>query len=147
MVFHDRPAQSSAKLVPLEGRDWLGRIIEVVLGIELAVTEELVGAAVNLVCPRSRNRVDHAPRGLPIIRLIVAGDDGELLDRVDAQAPSQHAAGCSVGVIVETDAVQAIVVLLRTRARDRQLLPESAIAAIRARRKIRLRVNRTDAGL
>src|SRR6267154_1349115 len=99
VVLDDRPADSSPKLVPLEGRNLAH--IEIVQRVELAVAEKLVTAAMNLIRSRTRDRVDHAAGGFSIIRLIVAGQYGEFLDCIDPQVSSQHAARCTVGVIVE----------------------------------------------
>src|SRR5262249_24451330 len=52
-----------------------------------------------------------------------------------------------VGVIVDADAVEAIVVLVRARAADRDLRSESAIAAVVQSVRIRLRADRVDARL
>src|SRR5258708_77997 len=117
MVFDDRSADRSTELGPLEGRNRAH--IEIVQRVELAIAGKLVSAAVNLVCPRPRNRVDHASRGLAIIRLVVAGDDGKFFDRVNSQASSQHAAGCAVRVVIEADSVQAVVILLWASAGNR----------------------------
>src|SRR6266566_1446841 len=53
-----------------------------------------------------------------------------------------HAAGCSIGVVIEADAIQTVVVLLWPGAGDGQLLSKTAISAIGARRKVGLGVNR-----
>src|SRR5258708_1298048 len=78
---------------------------------------------------------------------MVAGQQRKLLNRVDTQVPSQHAAGGTVGVVVETDAVQPIVVLLRPRPGDGQLLTETTISSISAGREVRLGLDRVHTRL
>ena len=138
-VFHQRTTDRSAKLVPLEGRNVA--YIEVVLGVEFAVPQKLIGTAMNLIRPGPRDRVDHATRCLAIVRLVVAGQDGKFLDRVDPKVSSQYAAGRAVGIVIEADPVQTIVVLLRPRTGNGQLLSKPAISSIRACRKIGLSVD------
>src|SRR5207245_10272939 len=95
----------------------------------------------------ARNVVAHSSGGRAGLRRVVAGQDGELLNRVHDQVPSQHAAGCSIGVVIEADAIQTVVVLLWPGAGDSQLLSKTAISSIGARRKVGLGVNRINTGL
>ncbi len=145
MVLYDRPTKGSAELIALEWRSLPG--FKEVCRVELAVANEFVPAAVDLIRPGSRDRVDHSAGGLSVLRRVVAGDDRELLDRVNAQASAQHTPRCSIGVVIEADAVQTVVVLLRTRARDGELLPEAAVAAIGTRGKVGLGVDGAHASL
>src|ERR1700674_4289702 len=132
-VLEYRSANRSAKLVPLERRNCGS--IEEISGVQCAIAEELVTTAVKLIGSGARNIVNDSSGGLAVLRRVVAGQHGELLNGVDAQASSQNAAGRSVGVIVETNAVQTIVVLLGPCAGNSQLLPETAISSIRPRRE------------
>ena len=69
------------------------------------------------------------------------------MNGVDAQVSSQDAAGRSICIIVETDAIETIIILLRPRARNGQLLSEAAISAVRASREGGLRLDGIHAGL
>src|SRR6266567_4609487 len=60
VVPHDRSANRCAKLIPLERRNGKRAVIEVILGVQLAVAKKLVHTAVKLICPRARNGVDHS---------------------------------------------------------------------------------------
>src|SRR5438046_6552824 len=144
-ILQDWSADRSSKLVALEGRNTTH--IEEVPGVEFAITKKLVHTAVNLICPRARNGVNHPPGGLAVLRRVVAGQDGTFLNRVNAQVPSQHAAGCSIGVVIEADAIQTIIILLCPGAGASQLLSKTAISSIGARRKVGLGVNRINTGL
>src|SRR5215831_17773430 len=134
-VFENRPAHGTTKLVALEWWYTSHRVVEIVPRIQCAVTQELVCSPVKPICSRARNGVDDATRGLAILGRVVAGDDRELLNGVDSEVPPQYAPGGAVGIIVEADAVQAIVVLLGTRTGDGQLLPKATITSIRSRCK------------
>src|SRR5438132_9080049 len=122
-ILQDWSADRSSKLVALEGRNTTH--IEEVPGVEFAITKKLVHTAVNLICPRARNGVNHPPGGLAVLGRIVARQDRELLNRVHAQVPSQHAAGRSVCIIVETDAIQTVGVLLYPSAGDSHPMSKS----------------------
>ena len=123
------------------------RILKEVCGVQRAVSEKLVGAAVKGIGARPRDRVDHSSRGLPVLRRVIAGQDRKFLNGIYTEVPTHYAAGCAVGVIVEADAIQSVVILLRPRAGNGQLLPEPSIAAIGASRKGRLSLNGVHARL
>src|SRR5258708_8545264 len=144
-ILKYRAPNGSAKLVAFES--WNPARIEKVPRIQCAIPDELVSAAVKLVGSRARNRVHHTAGRLAILRRVVTGQHREFLDGVDAEAPSQDAAGRTVGVIVEADAIQTIVVLLGPGAGDGQLLSEAAVSALRARREVRLRLDPIHSGL
>src|SRR5260370_1106009 len=82
--------------------------------------------------------VNYAAGRLPSIGGVALGQHGEFLICVHTQAPSQDAAGLSVGVIVGVEAVQTIVILLRPGARNPNLLPNPAFSPFRPRREVRL---------
>ena len=128
LVLENRSAYGSAKLIPFER--WDLSHVEVVPGVEAAVAKELVRTAVKLIGPGSSNGIYHSPGGLAIFRRVVAGQYGKFLNGVHAQVPSQHTAGSPIGVVVEADAIQTVIVLLRSSAGNGQLLTETAIASI-----------------
>jgi len=73
--------------------------------------------------------------------------DGKFLNCVDTQVAAKHTAGGAVRVIVQADAVQAVIVLLRAGSGNCELLAEAAIAAIRANGESWLRLDGRNAGL
>src|SRR5260370_26690583 len=69
------------------------------------------------------------------------------MNGVDAEVSAENATRGAVGIVVETDAVQAVVVLLRPGAGDGQLLAETAIATVCAHCESRLRLDCIDSRL
>src|SRR5260370_19002218 len=100
-------------------------IVKIVPGVESTISEELVNTAVNLIGAGPRNRVDYPSRGLPVFSGVVAGQDGEFLNGIHAQASSKNASWRPVCVIVEANAIPAIIVLLRPCSFNAQLLAET----------------------
>src|SRR5207245_9337647 len=78
VVPHDRSANRCAKLIPLERRNGKRAVIEVILGVQLAVAKKLVHTAVKLICPRARNGVDDSSGGLAVLRRVVSAQIGDL---------------------------------------------------------------------
>ena len=130
MILDNGSAHRSSKLVTLEGRYFVS--IEIVPGIQRAVPKKLVNTSMKLIGSRTCNGIDDATGRFSVFRRVVAGQDRKFLDGVYTQVPSQDAAWSSVCVIVQANAIQPIIVLLRPGARDRQLLSETAISSIRA---------------
>src|SRR5215469_10500154 len=122
-VFYDGSPARSSKLIASEGRALAG--LEEVCRIQFVVPNEFIPASVEGICSRPRYGVDHASRSLPILSRIVAGKNGKLLNRVDPQVTAEDTSGGAVRVVVQTDAVEAVIVLLRTRSGNCELLPES----------------------
>src|ERR1700730_8384034 len=131
MVLDNWTADSSPKLVALERRDFPGWV-KIVLGVKPAVAKKLVHTAMNLVGSGASNRVDYSAGGLAVLRRVVAGQDGELLNRVHTKASSENTARRSVRIVVKANPIQSIIVLLRACAGNGQLLSEAAIATIGA---------------
>src|SRR6202047_1857112 len=123
----NRPSDRGAELVAAESRN--GGWIEEIARVQGAVPEELVCAPVKAVCSRARNCVDHSAGGLPVFSGKVAGQNGELLHGVHAQITAQHAAGPAVGVIVEADAVESLIVLRGPCTRDNYLRSKAAVTS------------------
>src|SRR5260370_11083147 len=69
------------------------------------------------------------------------------MNGVDAEVSAENATRGAVGIIVEADAVQAVVVLLRPGAGDGQLLAETSIATVCAHCEGRLRLDCIDSRL
>src|SRR5260370_28643335 len=93
------------------------------------------------VGPGPRNGVNPSSGGFAVLRGIIAVQNRKFLNGVHAEVSAQDAAGSSVGVIIETDTVEPIIVLLRPSARNAQLLTEAAIATICTGRESRLGLN------
>ena len=123
LVLPDRPTRRCSELIAFEGRN--RGPVEKVSRIQSAVAQELVSASMELVRSRARNGIDHSAGGLPVLGRIVAGQDGKLLNGVHAQVPAQHAARPAVGIVVDADAVQAIVILLGASPGDGDLVLQS----------------------
>src|SRR6266850_3949751 len=129
-VLDDRAANRAPELVPF--KRWDCRSIEEIPGIQRAVAEKFVNASVQTIRPGAGNSVDDASGSLSILCRVVAREDGKFLDCIHAQVSAHHAARRPVRVIVDTRAVETIIILLWAGAGDGQLLSETAIAAVRA---------------
>ena len=101
----------------------------------------------NWLVPLRVTGVDDATGGLAILGGVVAGDDGELADGVDAEVDANDRSRATVGVVVDADAVEAVVVLRWASAGDGDLRAESAIAAAGALVEALLRGDTRDARL
>src|ERR1700674_2091413 len=124
-ILADGPTSRSAELILPEG--WHLAPIEIAWGIQRTVAQELINGAVQLVCTGARNGVHHSARGLPVLRRIVAGQDTKLLDGFNSQVLTEHTSRTAIGVIVDTNAIQAVIILLGTRAGDTQLRSVTAV--------------------
>src|SRR5258706_12101169 len=133
-----------AELVAVESRN--GGWIEEIASVQGIVPDEFVCVPVKLVCPRGRNRIDYSAGGLPVFSGKVAGQNGELLHGVPAQITAQHAAGAAVGVIVEADAVEPVIVLGGPCTRDNDLRSKAAVSSSAISER-HLRLDAGDAGL
>ena len=69
-----------------------------------------------LIRSGSSGRIDDAPRSSSVRCGIIGGANREFLNRIDAEVPSQHASRAAVGIIIDADAVEAVIVLLWPRA-------------------------------
>jgi hypothetical protein len=65
-----------------------------------------------------RDGIDHGTGGLTAFGGAVLRDDREFLDSIAAGDCAPHAAGRSIGVVVEADSIKTVVVLLRPRSGD-----------------------------
>src|SRR5215472_13528777 len=146
-VFYDWSADRSPKLISLERWNWDRGIIEIILRVELAVAQKLIQVPVNRIRSGAGNCVHDAAGGLAVFGGVVAGDDGEFLNCVDTEASAQDTSWGTIRIVIQAHAVETIIVLLWACTRDCQLLPKAAIAAVSARREIRLRVDCAHTGL
>ena len=90
---------------------------------------ELEHRAADLVGARARDGVDDAAGRAAVLRGVGVGEHGELGHRLDAQVGAEGVARRRVGVVVDADAVEAVVVLRRAGAGDGHL---HAVARARA---------------
>ena len=88
--------------------------------------------------------VDDAAGGEAVRRGVVARDDRELRDGFRAETESGSRARGGVGVIVDAHAVEAVIVLLRPTAGNRQLRSEPAVSAVVQPVGVRLRTDWAD---
>src|SRR6266478_3146069 len=110
MVPADGTAERSAELIALERRD-LGTI-EKPPGIQRAVAQEFVSGAMNLIGARASDSVYDSSRRLAVLGRVVAGQDRKLLNSVYAEVSAKYAAGTAIGIIVNADAINSVIVLL-----------------------------------
>ncbi len=146
VLLPDGAARGGAVLVAAERRR-RGSGVEVVSGVERAVAEEAVCRAVDPVGSAARDGVDDAAGGLAVLGGEVAGEDGELGDGVYAEVDADDGAGTAVGVVVDADAVEAVVVLRGPSSGDGDLGAEAAVAAACALVEGDLGGDAGDAGL
>jgi len=118
-----------------EWRPRSGGVLEEIPRIQCAVAKEFVGAPMKSIGARPGDCVDHSSGGLAVLCRVIAGQNREFLNSVQPKFPPRTLPGAR-GIVVKTDAVQAIVILLWSCARDGQLLPEAPIATIRATAKV-----------
>ena len=78
----DGTAESEAELILLVGRNRTVRIVEEILGIELFVAQELVRAAVKVVCPRLDGGIDDGAVTASEFGAVGVGLDLKFLDRL-----------------------------------------------------------------
>ena len=97
-------------------------------------------------CVRSRftDGVDHSAGRPPILGRVIAGEHGEFLNRVHAQADADHASRPAVAVIIDAQSVQPVIVLCGPASRNRKLRAKTSIPALRAALERHLRFDRVD---
>src|SRR5262249_42225074 len=145
-VLANRAAGRGAELVASVSWFWLpSGIGEEVVRVQRRVAQALVDVAMERVGPRLADGVDNPAGGPSIFGRVVAGDHGEFLNRIHAQADSDHAAR-AVGVIVDAEPVDPVVVLRGPASRDGHLKSKAPVPADRAVLEGHLGFDRLDAG-
>ncbi len=99
----------------MERRDT--RPIKKVACIKNAVAIEEVSRAVKLIRSRFRDRVDDRSGGSSVLSRVAGGYHGKFLHAVNAQVQAGRPAGRRVRIVVDGQAVYAVVVLVRAVAR------------------------------
>src|ERR1700686_5100389 len=96
-ILLDGAASGAAELVAAKFRflKAIG-IFKEVRGGQSAVAYTFLSAAVKLVGARARYGIDNSTGGIPVLRRIVAGEDGKLLNRVHAEVLSEHASRAGI---------------------------------------------------
>src|SRR5262249_9767545 len=126
LVFDDRPAERSAKLILLERRFLDGRVLEVIARVERCVAEKLKYAAVKIVAAGLGNRIPLCSAAALELGRVAVGLDLELLDCIHVS--TQHQAAVVIRIVV--DSVEEKIVEGSARAvRDEAVLTTRAAAA------------------
>ena len=118
LVFDNGSAGGSAKLILLERAFLLtGGIQEEVCRIHFVITQELPGAAMDLVCAGFQRGVQYGTAGASELRAERVCLQAELPDGIDRRLHHIGRATEKIHVVrIVVDAVQHVVVLCRTRA-------------------------------
>src|SRR5207253_7501791 len=121
-VLYYRPTGRCTEIVPPERRLRLvSEIIEEIRGVQRAVAQKLKCIPVELICSRSRDRVDNATRCPSVFGGIVGRQNREFLNCIHAERSTDHAPGTTVRVIIGGDSINAVIIRLGPRAGDSQL--------------------------
>ena len=118
-VFDDGATGGGAELVAAE--EGAGGGVEEVAGVEGGVAVEVEEGAVEVVGAGAGDGVEDATGGAAVFGGVVVRHDGEFADGFDAQVGAEDGAGGVVGVVVEGDAVEAVVVFRGAGAGDGEL--------------------------
>jgi len=128
LILTDRATRGRAELIALERRFLnTARIVKEICSVEGAIAQELVRASVELVATGACHRINHSAGSSPILGGNIARQHREFFNGVDTHIAAENAAGSSVCEIFDADAVQSIVVLLRTRAVDGYLILKTTV--------------------
>src|SRR5438477_4988773 len=126
LVPLDRPARRAAVLVAPEVRS-LG--VEEVARIERAVPQELEHRAMKLVGARLEDRRDHAAGRPAVFGGVLAGQDAEFANSLDAEIYVQAAARARIREVVDDEPVDEKDVAGRSISGDRQSQPVASRGA------------------
>ncbi len=107
--------------------------IKEILGIKDLVPVKEKCRTVEIVDAAFGNGVDDRTGRVPVLRSIVAGENGELLDTVHSQIQSGRATGGSIRIVVDAYAVYTITVLIGAVAGIAQLVSKAAVSFVRAK--------------
>jgi hypothetical protein len=145
-ILDDRSAEGPTELVPPE-LGYLARGVEFISSVERGVAEKLINSTVQLIRASAGDRIDYSARGFAVVRGCVRSNDGELLNCVDAKVRANDATRSAVGVVIDTDTVDAIVILLRASASNGELIAQPSIGTLVADCNGRLSAYCGDTGL
>src|ERR1700732_3357050 len=85
-----------------------------------------------MVGARAVDAADHASRCPPILGRLIDRQNVELRDCIRPKVSPQNAAGSLVGVVVDADPIQQVVVLLGAPAAERQFNSEATAQTVGA---------------
>src|SRR5262245_40266380 len=111
LIAHDRTANGAAPALVLRVR--LGQPLllrKEILGRQAAVLEEAERAAPHLIGAGLGHRVDDGPRRPTVLRIVLAGDDLEFLNRLNRR-PRLRARALTNDVVVIVAAIEHVVVI------------------------------------
>src|ERR1700682_3991280 len=134
LVLDNWPTRRGTELISPELRYWNIRTPgKVISRVQCAVANEFVCVTVKRIRTGLGDGIYNSAGGLAILCGETSGQHGELLDSVDAQCRANYVPRPAVGVIVDADAVQPIVVVCCSLAGNRKLSSKAAVAARRLR--------------
>src|SRR5260370_27500044 len=137
LVLDEGSVPGPAKLNATERGDGHSGIEEI-LGIKNLVSIEHECCAVEVVDAALGNGVDNRARRMPVLRSVIAGKYGKLLDAVHSQIQPGRATGGSIRIVVDAYAVNTITVLIGAVTGIAQLVSKAAVTFVRAKSCSRL---------
>ena len=130
LVLDDWPTRRAAELIAPELRQrGVAAPGEVISRVQRTVSYEFVHVAMEGVRAGLGDRVYDSAGGLPILGREPAGQNRELLNGVHTQGSADHVARAAVGVIVDANTVQPVVVVCGPLAGDGEFRSEAAVTA------------------
>ena len=100
----DRSADRVAEVVVTQRRPGDAvQVVEVVVGVQVVVAEELVRRTMQRICARARNHVDLAGRGASVLRRVGIALGLELRDRIHAGKREQRQIRSAVDIVGTVD--------------------------------------------
>src|SRR5579864_6000767 len=101
-------------------------VFKKIRGVESAVAEKFVDAAVELIGSGAGDGVDDSSGSVAVFRGVIAGEYGEFLNGIDAEILTEDAAGSGVGIVIDHHAIEAVSVLGGPGTANAQLHAEAA---------------------
>src|SRR6267143_1829933 len=130
LVLDDWPTRRAAELIAPELRQrGVAAPGEVISRIQRTVSYEFVHVAMEGVRARLGDGIYDSAGGLPILGREPAGQNGELLNGIHTQGSADHVARAAVGVIVDANTVQPVVVVCGPLPGDGEFRSEATITA------------------
>src|SRR5882762_179519 len=130
LVLDDWPTRRAAELIAPELRQRsIAAPGEVIPRIQRTVPYEFVHVAMEGVRARLGDGIYDSAGGLPVFRRETPGQNGKLLNGVHTEGRADHVAGPAVGVIVDANSIQPVVVVCCPLAGDGEFRSEAAVAA------------------
>ena len=131
LIFSKRGASGSPELHAAKRRNCASGI-EIVFRVKNFVSIKQESRSVEFVNAALRNRVNYRSGGATVFRRVVAGQYGKFLNPVHSKIQARRTTWGAVRIIVYADSVDPIRVFICTMSAIAQLIPEPAIAFVRA---------------